>query len=116
MKSKPKYELIEIARAIFHNEVFTDLHFKKGDEYMIKFIFMPLAMIGSKTSEQLLSDPPGLIFEYYTKAIKKFSINGYPCFTSCQLISIDDAKIVLNMLKQLEEFEKKFFKEQQENE
>lgn len=105
MKSRPIDELKQIAKAIFHNEVFTDLHIENNDQGLLFHVFMPLALLSKKTINQLKADPPGMIFEYFNKAIKKFSINGYPCFTSCQLISVGDAKIVLEILQQLESAE-----------
>ena len=111
MKSKPKYELIEIARDIFHKQIFTNLHIACFDTYLIVKIFMPLALIGKKTKEQLKADPPGLIFEYYTEAVTKFSINGYPCFPSCRFINKDDGLFVIKTIEKMIDAEKQTMKD-----
>lgn len=111
MESKPKDELIEIARGIFNKEIFTNLHIAGFDTDLIDKIFMPLALIGKKTAAQLKADPPGLIFEYYTEALHKYSINGYPCFASCRLINKDDGLFVIKTLEKLMDAEKQTMKD-----
>lgn len=114
MKSRSKKELMEIAKAIFHNECFTNLHIRDNDKSLLFHVFMPLGLLGSMSISELTADPPGLIFEYYRNAIERMSINGYPIFPSCHLVSIADAKNILDILERLQANENQLLKEWKE--
>lgn len=103
MKNKSPDEVKCIAVDLFHGRIFTDRQIANpGDAQMV---FIPLALMKPSQLKKLKSDPPGMIFEYLDKA-GPHSINGMPVFFSCQMLSLEDAKAVLEFYNKLKDAEK----------
>lgn len=103
MENRTPEELKQIAVDLFHGKIFTDRHCRRPEDIMM--VFMVFALMASKDMKKFQDDPPGMIFEYLDKAGPR-SINGMPGFFSCQMLSQDDTKTVLDLYKKLEEAQK----------
>lgn len=93
MDDKPPEFLSRLAKDIATNLVFTLHHIRESDSHIVPSVFMPLALgaLSDMTKEYIASI--GMVYEYYDKAGSR-SINGYPIFFSCLLLSMHDTKIV----------------------
>jgi len=112
-------ELKEIAKDLYHNKIFSNLHIDARNSVSLASVFMPLMFMGgvnwgtdetreSKIIRLLLEDKEagynerhnawvneiGFIYEYYGKEAPR-CINGMPMFYSCHLLSKTDAKRML---------------------
>ena len=105
MKNRPESEIKEIARDMHRGLIFTDRHIKSADERLLGTIFMILSLMDKKGMEKMMKDPPGMVYEYFSKAGPR-GVNGYPCFTSMNILSIDDTKKVFELIQKLEKSEK----------
>lgn len=104
MENKSKEVLIKLAKDIKNNLVFIDRYIP--EHLSLENIFMPLLFMDEGFREELKKDPPGLIYEYLSEANPR-SVNGYPTFMSLRMISIEDTKILGQIMKKLEEAENK---------
>lgn len=102
MENRDKKELKQIAIDMLAGRIFTDRQLPYG--HSIESCFMVLFFMNSEQKEALILDPPGLIFEYISKAMSR-SCNGMPCFPSMQMISQYDTEIVFDYCKKLKEAE-----------
>jgi len=103
MKNISPDEVKRIAVDLFHGRIFTDRQIANPSD--AQMVFMPLALMKPRQLKKLRSDPPGMIFEYLDKAGPR-SINGMPMFPSCQMLSLEDAKTVLELYNKLKDAEK----------
>ena len=130
-------ELKELVRDVYDCKVFTSL---QCDNNAITMVFMPVMFLGAGPSEPSLSDnnqlnrknklkyiEDMLIYEEETPAREKFiknigmlyedyskagpSINGFPMFMSCQIVSVEDTGKFIEMYKKYEAMRKSFEKE-----
>ena len=80
-------ELRQLVLDICDNKVFTDRHCRTADEVGMSF---PCLMFLKLCDRKFLAaNPPGLMWEYYTKA-SPTGVNGLPMFFSCHFLSPDD--------------------------
>lgn len=96
LKSKTDAELKDLAMAIVKNEVFTNCHLDTPSD--ISIVFMPLAF-GLNLPEEDLNDV-GMVYEYNSKAGPR-SVNGYPVFTSLNLLNKADFKKVNEKINEI---------------
>jgi hypothetical protein len=75
---------------------------------------MVLSLMDQKDIDELKKDPPGLIFEYFSKAGPR-SINGMPMFVSCQMLSKEDTVVLSSIILQLEKSESEVLKSYENN-
>ncbi|GAH55011.1 unnamed protein product [marine sediment metagenome] len=104
MENRTAEELKQIAVDLFHGKLFTDRHLQRVED--LTMVFMPFIFMAAKDIRKLKKDPPGMIFEYRDKAGSR-SVNGMPMFFSCQMLTQDDTKAVLELCKKLEEAQMK---------
>ncbi len=93
---EPKQELTseflrQLAADIADDKIFTHRHIPEQQSEMIPRVFMPIALGAFKdyTKEQM--EDIGLIYEYYSDAGPR-GINGYPCFFSFRILSVEETK------------------------
>lgn len=96
-------QLVDLAVDINKNVYFTSIHVVNPSD--IPMVFMPIALgaFADWTEEEVKQ--VGLIYEKYSEAGPR-SINGYPTFFSCKILGIEDAGILFEKLRAIEEFEK----------
>ena len=87
-------EVKQLAEDIYKGLVFTDRHIRIKEELLS--VFMALALMSEKQIEEIRKNPPGMIYEYMCEAGPR-SVNGNPMFLSFKMISIEDAKKVLEV-------------------
>lgn len=96
LKSKTDTELKDLAMAIVKNEVFTHCHLDNQSD--IGMVFIPLSF-GLNLPEEDLADI-GMVYEYNSKASPR-SVNGYPMFTSLNLLNKEDFKKVNEKINEI---------------
>lgn len=131
-------ELKKIVRDVYDCKLFTSLHLKGHDSYLLGSIFMPTMFIGAGPTEpSLVSDnqinrknklryiEEKLQYEKETPEREDFmknigmlyeenskagprGINGYPIFMSCQILSIEDTNRFLDLYKRYEKMREEF--------
>jgi len=122
-------ELKDIAKALYHNKIFSNLHMDTSNSMTIGMVFMPLFMMGSiswpsdesresKVVRLLLEDKEvgykkryrkwlndvGFIYEYYTESMPR-SVNGMPIFSSCRFMSKSDAQKMIDLYNKYKEIQ-----------
>ena len=103
LERKTQEELKELARAIIRREVFTTKHIEPKDRgYCIPRVFLPVAFAPPGTF-----DSAGLFYEESSKALGQ-GFNGYPMFTSMQLLHAEDVPLLNELVNQFEEILNKF--------
>ncbi len=105
MENKTPEELKQIAVDLFHGKIYTDRHIPKNELNGMLTVFRPLGFMKPEALKKMQDAMPGMIYEYLDKAAPR-CINGMPSFLSCQMLSQDDTKTVLEMNKKLEEAQK----------
>jgi hypothetical protein len=131
-------ELKKIVRDIYDQKIFTSL---QCDINSVSMVFMPMFFLGSGPSKPPLNENNqinrknklnyieeslkyeketpereeyikniGMLFEDMSKAGSR-SINGYPIFYSCKIMSIEDTKKFIEMYRKYEDIRKNFEKE-----
>lgn len=95
--SQPKDKLIQIAKDIHGNLIFTDRHCHPKD---IMSTFMIFALMDPK--KMYIPDSIGMIYEYMSQA-GPMSVNGNPTFFSARLINKEDTVFIWNKVKQIEQ-------------
>lgn len=103
MENRDKTELKQIAIDILAGRIFTDRDVPESLD--IENCFMILILLKSEQVRELSADPPGLIYEYVSEAIKGRTINGMPIFFSMRMINQHDTKIVFDYCKRLKQAE-----------
>ena len=84
------------------------MHLRDNDQSLVPSIFMPIALMKNKDLNKIIKTigKRGFLYEYYDQAAPR-SLNGYPMFFSCQIVGDKDSKRVLEVVKLLENTEKK---------
>ena len=93
-------EIKKLADDIYKGLVFTDRHIENSSD--MPRVFVPLMLMGEEQIEELMTNPPGMIYEYIEKA-SPMGINGMPIFFSFRLLSQEDAKKVNKKYIQIKE-------------
>ncbi len=93
-------EIKKLAEDMYNGSIFTDRHVRTHEE--LPMVFMPLALMGKELAEELMKNPPGMIYEHIERA-GPLSINGMPIFSSFRMISIEDTKKVLECYNKIKE-------------
>lgn len=99
-KKRSNEEILEIAKGIYKNEVFTSMQIEEQDSGLILSIFMPLAFLDPLSRKQLLIDKI-TNFYAYTKEAGPRAINGYPCFFSVNFLDQQDSERVIKKYKEI---------------
>jgi hypothetical protein len=145
-------ELKIIVKDVYDAKIFTSLHIREYDNYLIGSIFMPVLFLGAPPSEPSFPTPTGnikkdrknkllqfdkidewkkeykqwedeteireafienigMVYEENSKAGPR-SINGYPIFFGCKIVSKEDTKRFMDLYnkyaKMREDFEKQW--------
>lgn len=86
---KTDEELKQIAVDLFSGKIFTDRHVRNPKD--LGMVFMLLVFTGDDFKQELLDDPPGMIYEYLSEAGPR-SVNGMPTFFSMRMLNEADTK------------------------
>lgn len=97
--------LRQLALDIVNERVFTDRHCHTMDE--VAMCFPALALMPEAMREKMLANPPGLVWESYTKAAPR-GVNGLPMFFSCHFLTQADRVKLDGMVKELYESQAAF--------
>jgi hypothetical protein len=100
MIDKTELELKQLAIDLVEGKVFTSNHLcAEGREDMISSIFMPLALgaLSGMPEEELKQ--LGMVYEYLDKA-GPIAVNGFPTFMSCGLLTLNDARKMMDFSKE----------------
>ena len=125
--SKSDKELKEIAKDMYHNVIFSNMHIRPNDSHLTMSIFMTFAMIGpgmhsdgerESAIDGVLEEEfynkwlenIGMIYEYMEKASPR-GINGYPMFMSVNYLDKEDTKKVLEYYDKYKELQEKLEEE-----
>ena len=106
--SEPKHkpltdaQVSEIAKDLYSGHIFGSWQIPKHSENMIGMIFMVLLFLDDITTKQMLNDGAVHVYEYIKEA-GPTSVNGYPCFYSCRMITTEDLNRVLAKAQQIKE-------------
>jgi len=93
-------ELKKIALGIFKGEIFTSWNIRPEDQHLLPLIFMPLGFIKPEQIKELEEKKIVAVFEYLDKALPK-TVNGYPIFMSCQLLTQEEAEKVIKYYNEI---------------
>jgi len=94
---KTKDELIEIAKGINNNTIFSTFNIHPKDmERMLPMIFIPI-MFGVK-----LDFEPGMAYAYWEDSLPR-GANGYPCFGKVSFLTKEETEIVREKLIEIKE-------------
>lgn len=99
-----------MARSLFRNEIFTDLHIPEPQPQAVLTVFMPLALGGLHAFPIEELEKIGLIYEFMDKASPR-SVNGLPTFMSFSLLNKEDTRYVLDKAAELQTAEEKIMGE-----
>lgn len=80
-------ELRQLVLDICDNKVFTDRHCRTADE--VGMCFPVLMFMKLCDRKYMIANPPGMIWEWYSKAAPT-AVNGLPMFFSCHFLSPSD--------------------------
>lgn len=84
---KSDEELRELIRDFVENKIFTDRHIHRDEQMsLLAVVFLPLTFGAANMFD---AQSVGLIYERLDQAGPR-SVNGYPCFTSMQLLHVKD--------------------------
>lgn len=97
-------DLKQLAKDIHRNAVFGSWQIQKGDEALLRAIFMPLFFMAEEDAKKMVDDEVIHIYEYYDAAIPR-AINGYPMFTSLRMLTKAQWEELIPLVKRLEEME-----------
>ncbi len=106
-KRKPRDEatLKKLALEIHRGEVFGSWGVRNADD--ICMVFMVLILSPPETIKEMQDEEVVHIYEHLSKALPH-SINGMPCFLSCQMITKPEMVILSPMLEKLQAQEEEF--------
>lgn len=110
---KTDTELKSLAFDIVEDKVFYDQMINENDDIgrIMTGIFMPLFFMGKEDLQQLVDDGIEMFYEYYDKAVRRVSINGYPQFYSCHTLDKNDKVKLIAFINEVQEFKTKFKEE-----
>lgn len=99
-----KGKLNKLAKDIAMGKVFCSCYMHPSDqEHFLGMVFMPLMFGGLADMPKEMIDDIGFVYEYFDKAGPR-SVNGYPIFFSCAMVSKADAKRIgakVNKIKKM---------------
>ena len=106
---KTKEELKQIAIDLADGKIFSDRHIREGDSKSIGTVFMPLILgaFGDMTEEEQKAGKVTFIYEYLDKAGPR-SINGMPCFFSCQILNREETELMFELHEKYVALKKEF--------
>jgi hypothetical protein len=93
-------EIKKLAEDMYKGLIFTDRHMSNREE--LQMVFIPLALADKWLIEELIENPPGMIYEYLDEASPR-EVNGMPMFFSFKMASIDDTKKVFEHYHKIKE-------------
>lgn len=93
LKDHTEEELNQIARDLAGNRIFTSRHLSEPN--LLGSVFLPLGLGALKDASEDELKNIGMVYEYLDKAGPR-SINGYPMFFSCHLLSVADSDKVIS--------------------
>jgi len=109
-KNRSEEELKAIAVGIADGNIFCSMQIPPGEQqHMLHSVFMVLAFMSKEDLERLLAENVSVFFEDMSKA-GPMSVNGYPCFFSCQTLTKTEWELVVPMIKKYDEMKKEFLK------
>lgn len=88
-------DLKAFVQDVLSGQVFTSAQVPEGHGDMLRMIFLPIAF---GALQGLDFTKLGCLYEYESKALPR-SINGYPIFSSCHIMHMDDWKRAVSALK-----------------
>ena len=100
-------KLKQIAQDLYSGKIFCNRQIRRQED--IGMVFMPLLLMSDQDFWVMQKNPPGLVYEYMHKAGPR-SINGYPVFMSCYILSQENTKRMIVFYEKLcllmDDFEK----------
>ncbi len=103
---KTDEEILELATQYLAGSLFTDRQLDRSEDMLI--VFLPLGLMGNTQMAEFLAllapnpeEPTGLIYEYRSKAGPR-SYNGYPIFTSMQVLDPTDLRRFVTVAEEME--------------
>lgn len=102
LNGRPEKELNRLARDIVQQQVFLSVYIREADMQMLGMIFMPLGLGALADMSEAEVNDIGVVYEYYDKAGPR-SVNGYPIFFSCHIISRQDWEYVVKKVDGMRE-------------
>lgn len=122
-KEKSDEELKNIAKDMYHNVIFTNMHIRPNDQHLTMSVFMAFALMGpgmhsdgeregaidnilEEEHYQKWLENIGMIYEFMEKASPR-GINGYPIFMSVNMLNKKDTEKVLDFYNKYSELQKK---------
>jgi len=107
-KDRPVEELKKIAVGIADGNIFCSMQIRPSEQKsMLNSVFMVLTFMEKKDLDKLVSEKVTVLFEDINKA-GPMSINGYPCFFSCQTLTDTEWKTIVPMIEQYDKIKKQF--------
>ena len=109
---KTDKELKHLAFDIVSDKVFYDemIPESKGRAQIVSLVFLPLFFMKTEILQELSNDNIAMFYEYYTKGLKK-GINGYPTFSSCNMLDKNDKVKLIAFINEVQEFKSNFKEE-----
>jgi hypothetical protein len=93
----------KLAKELYRNEVFFSFQIHQNHrQQMLMSVFMVLIFADPITLKQWQTDEIDVFYEYYSEAGPR-SINGYPCFFSCRVMTRADGQRVLDEYNKIRE-------------
>lgn len=99
VRKKSDKELLEIVKDIHAGRIFTSLQVRSSD---IGMVFMAWMLMNEKTRNDMLLDPPHMLYEFMDKAGPR-AVNGYPNFLSFRWLNKPDTERLRELYIKYEE-------------
>lgn len=103
--SRSDKDLLQIAKDIDNNVIFTTGHLRSHEQNMISMVFMPLSMIDRKELEALLLLGVSFFYAPNAKALPR-SMNGLPIFAEYNILLPSDHKKMNDYYNKLQDAKK----------
>lgn len=92
-----------LAKEFYRNEIFFSFQIPENQRgSMIMSVFMVLIFLDDIARKQMVENEIDVFYEYYKEA-GPTSVNGYPTFFSCRMMTRSDANKVIARYKEIRE-------------
>lgn len=109
-KDRSEEDLKAIAVGIADGNIFCSMQISPGEQKnMLHSVFMVLSLMSKEDFDKLAEENVSVFFEDMSKA-GPISVNGYPCFFSCQNLTKTEWESIVPMIKKYDEMKKEFLK------
>jgi hypothetical protein len=97
---KTDEEIGALAKRVYRNEVFVSWMINRQED--LPMVFMILMLLDEATRQRMIADNIQFLYEDYAEAVPR-SVNGYPCFMSCKMLSAEDGHRLYERVMQIAE-------------